>query len=102
MGCYLNNFGEEACNKIETLILCHGALRQGKPHYLDPDSGKIAVCIRVNAIYDSAVVICCQKDFDFHNDPDPRQTTWLCMDLDAVKKIAPGVTQYIKEGKEDA
>ncbi len=102
MGCYLTNFGETAFNKVEILILNHGAKRQDIPQFLDPDIGKIAVCVVENGSFDAAVVVCSQKDFDYYNSPDPRHKTWLYMDLDAATKIEKSIPDWIKERKENA
>ncbi len=101
MGCYLNNFGENANDKATILILKHEAKRQEIPHYIEPDSGLIAVCVVENEMFDAAGVAFSQEEFDAFIAPDPRHKTWLTMDLDVVAKITPNVLEYIKEAKND-
>jgi len=102
MGCYLNNFGEASFDKVEVLILKQGAERQIMPHFIEPYSGKISVCVVQNAAFDAAGIAYSQSEFDTFNDyNDPRHKTWLTMKLEVVAAICPNVLEYIKEVKND-
>jgi hypothetical protein len=99
MGCYMNGFGEKFTGKAKILIENHGAVKMQTPKFIDPDSGKVAVCVVANEQFEAAAVAFSQKEFDDFIVPDERHTIWLSMDVDTVKTFAEGFDDYVATGK---
>lgn len=89
MGYYIETTNGFPTGKADHFIEQHGATRI-TPHFIDPATGFVAVCVVRNAMFEAASVAYDRNEYDCFISPrDIRLKTWLKMSVEKVAELGP-------------
>jgi hypothetical protein len=96
MGYYMNGFGEGNLRKAAALIDLHGAVRDLSPEFVNPNSGKVSVCVVNNGMFDAVAIAHTKEEFNEFNEPsDSRAKMFLRVDRKIAEEFCPQFKEYM-------